>query len=68
MALVVLGFLVDSDSKESACNTRDPSLTLESGRAPGEGNGYMFLENSMDRRAWRAIVHEVPKSWTQLND
>ena len=22
----------------------------------------------MDREAWRAIVHEVAKSWTQLGD
>ena len=22
----------------------------------------------MDREAWRAAVHEVPKSWTQLSD
>ena len=22
----------------------------------------------MDREAWRAAVHEVAKSWTQLND
>ena len=34
---------------------------LESGRSPGEGNGYRLqhscLENPMDREAWRAIVH-----------
>ena len=22
----------------------------------------------MDREAWRAVVHEVAKSWTQLSD
>ena len=41
------------------------------GRSPGEENGYPLpyscLENSMDRRAWRATVREVPKRWTQLN-
>ena len=26
------------------------------------------LENSMDSGAWQAIVHEVTKSWTQLNN
>ena len=35
-------------------------------RNPGEGNGdslqYSFLENSMDRGVWRAIVHGVRKS------
>ena len=39
---------------------------------PGEGNSnplqYSCLENSMDRGAWRAIVHGVAKSRTQLND
>ena len=29
---------------------------------------YSFLENSMDREAWRAIVHGVAKSWTRLSD
>ena len=36
----------------------------------GEGNGnplrYSCLENSMDRGAWWAVVHRIPKSWTQL--
>ena len=40
--------------------------------SPGEGNGnplqYSCLENSMDRGAWWAIVHEVTKSQTQLSD
>ena len=44
----------------------------ESGRSPGEGNSYpllySFLENSMDRGAWRATVHGVAKSQTQLSD
>ena len=33
----------------------------------GEGNGkplqYSCLENSMEKRAWGAIVYEVAKSW-----
>ena len=37
----------------------------------GEGNGnplqYSCMENSMDRRAWLAIVHGVAKSWTRLS-
>ena len=36
----------------------------------GGGNGnplqYSCLENSVDRAAWRATVHKVTKSWTQL--
>ena len=37
----------------------------------GVGNGtplqYSCLENSMDRRAWQATVHEVAKNQTQLS-
>ena len=29
---------------------------------------YSCLENSMDRGAWWATVHEVTKSWTWLKD
>ena len=39
-----------------------------SGRLSGEGNGnplqYYCLENSMDRGAWLATIHEVGKSRT----
>ena len=66
------GFPGGSDSEEPACNARDPSLIPESGRSPREGNGhqlqYSFLENSMDREAWRATVHGVTKSQTQLSN
>ena len=38
----------------------------------GEGNGtllqYSCLENPMDRGAWKAAVHGVSKSQTQLSD
>ena len=38
----------------------------------GEGNGhplqYPCLENPMDKGAWRATVHGVAKSQTQLSD
>ena len=37
-----------------------------------EGNGtplqYSCLENHMDGEAWKAAVHGVAKSWTQLSD
>ena len=29
---------------------------------------YSCLENPMDRGAWGATVHAIPKSWTQLSD
>ena len=43
-----------------------------SGRCPGEGNDYPLQyscqENPMDRGAWRASVHGVTKSQSQLSD
>ena len=39
-----------------------------SGRSPGGGHSnplqYFCLETPMDRGAWWATVHSVPKSWT----
>ena len=62
------GFPGGSDGKESACNAGGPGLIPESGRSPGEGNGYPLqyscLENSMNRGAWQATVHGVTKSDT----
>ena len=64
--------MIDSDSKESACNVGNLSTIPGLGRSPGEGNGnllqYSCLENSMDREAWWVIVHEVAKSRIQLRD
>ena len=52
-------------------DTRDVDLIPESGRSPIEGNRnplqHSCLENSMDRGAWRAAVHGVPKSRTRLS-
>ena len=69
------GFPGGSDGKESAVSAGDTGGTgpiPESGKSPREGNGhplqYSFLENSMDRGAWRATVHGVTKSWTQLSN
>ena len=51
-----LSFPGGSNSKESACNTRDPDFIPGPERSPGVGNGYPLqyssLENSMDREAW----------------
>ena len=69
---ILLGFPGGWDSKESACNVRDPGPIPGLGRSPGEENGnplqYSCLENSMDRGAWQAVVHGVPKSLTQLSN
>ena len=65
---LVLGLPWWLSSKESACNAGDTGSVPGSGRSPGEGNGnplpYSCLKNPMDRGAWRATVHRVPKSWT----
>ena len=69
---ITLGFLGGSEDKASACNAGDPGSIPGLGRSPGEGNDnplqYSCLENPMDRGIWRATVHWVAKSWTQLSD
>ena len=54
----------------SAGHTRDVGSMPGSGRTPGGGHGNPFqcscLENPTDRGAWRATVHGVAKSRTQL--
>ena len=68
-------FLGGASSKEPACQCRDirdsgsvPGL----GRSPEGGHGnpiqYSWLENPMDRGAWRAAVHGVAQSRTRLSD
>ena len=68
----MLDFPGGSDSKASAYSTGNLGSFPGSGRSPGEGNGnppqYSCLENPMDRGAWRATVHGVAKSRTQLSD
>ena len=55
-----------------AGDIREVGSTPELGRSPGRGHSnplqYSCLENFMDRGAWQAAVHGVPKSWTQLSD
>ena len=70
--MLELGFHGGSDSEESTCNVGDMASIPALGRSPGGGHGdplqYSFLENPMDRGAWWATVHGVPKSQTCLND
>ena len=53
-------------------NAGDVSLIPGLGRSSQEGNGnplqYSWLENPMDRGAWRAIVHGVSQSQTRLSN
>ena len=62
------GFPGGPDGKESACNTGELGLIPGSGRSPGEGNSnplqYSFLDISMDKGTWWAIVLGVAKSQT----
>ena len=55
----------------NAGDARDPGSIPGSGRSPGVGSGialqYSYLENCMDRGAWRAIVHGATKNQTRLN-
>ena len=52
--------------KDSPANAGDRGSAPGFDRSPGIGNGYLLqyccLKNSMDRGAWWAIVHGIPKS------
>ena len=65
-------FFFNLYGQESACNAGDPGWIPGLGRSPGGGHGnplqYSCLENAMDGGAWRATVHGVTKSQTQLSD
>ena len=68
------GFPGGTSNKEPACQCskelRDMGSIPGSGRSPGGGHGnslqYSCLQNPMDRGSWRAMVHNVAKSWTWL--
>ena len=69
---VFVGFPGGTDDKESAYNLGDLDLIPALGRSLGGGHGdplqYAYLENPMDRGAWRATVHGVTKIQTQLSN
>ena len=60
-------WLSSEESASQPANTGDMGSIPGSGRSPEEGSGnplqYSCLENPMDRGAWQATVHGVPKSW-----
>ena len=62
------GFPGGSVVKNPPAKAGDMGLIPGLGRFPGEENGnplqYSCLENPLDRGVWKAIVHEVSKSWT----
>ena len=70
MLVVFWDFSGGSDGKESACNAGDPGSIPGWGRSPGEGNGnplkYSCLDKLMDREAWLATVHGVPRELDKI--
>ena len=62
--------LVVKNPPANAGDTRDLGSIPGSGRSPREGKGnplqYSCLENPMDRGAWRAMVHSVSQSRTDV--
>ena len=69
-----MGFPGATSGKEPACQcrqmVRDMHLIPGSGRSPRGGHSsplqYSWLENIMDRGSWKAAVHRVSQSRTQL--
>ena len=63
---------VEKDLPVSAGDERDLGSVPGSGRSSDVGNAnplpYSCLENSMGRGAWRATVHGLAKSQTQLSN
>ena len=59
----IMSLPINSDGKASTCNGGDLDLIPGSGWSPGEESGnplqYSCLENSRNRGAWKATVHEV---------
>ena len=70
--LGVPGGSVEKNLPANAGDTGNVGLIPGLGRSPGGGNGnplqYSSLNNTMNRRAWQAIVHGVTKSQTQLSN
>ena len=66
-SLVALGV---KNPATNAGDLRNAGLISGWRRSPGRGLGnplqYSCLENPMDRRAWRAVVHRVTNSGTGL--
>ena len=62
------GFPGGSVVKNPPANAGDAGSIPGSGRSSGEGNDnplqYSCLENSMDKGAWWATVHQMAKSQT----
>ena len=64
-----LALVVKNPPGANAADSRDVGLIPGSGRSPGVGNGNLLQYSclKMDRESWRATVHGVTKSQTQLS-
>ena len=67
------GFPGSTSGKEpDVGDTSNIGLIPGSGRRPGGGHGnplqYSYLENPMDREAWRAAIRGSTESRTRLSD
>ena len=66
-----MGFSGGSEGKESICNVGDLGSIPGLGRSLEEGmathSSILAWRIPMDRRAWRATLHGVAKSWMQLS-
>ena len=64
--------MVKKNLPANAGDVRDAGSIPGLGRSPGGGKGYPLqyscLENSMDRRVWKAVVQGVAKSQTWLSE
>ena len=71
VSLSDMGFPGGAVVKNPPANAGDTGSIPGSGRSPGVGNSNPIqdsrLENSMDRRVWRATVHKVTKSRPRLS-
>ena len=58
--------------KEFTCQAGDVGSMPGLGRYPGVESGnqfqHSFLNNPMDRGAWKLIAPEDAKNWTQLRE
>ena len=70
--VIINSFPGGSVVKNLPANAGDAGSLPGLGRYPGEGKSnpfqYSCLKNLMDKGAWRATVHRVSKSRTQLSD
>ena len=66
----VMGFPGVSVYKNVPANAGEANSIRKLKSFPQEGNAnpfpYSFLRNPVERGDWRATVHRISKSWTQL--